>query len=890
MAEDKKIIIDAGIRHDNLDRDFKAIQEKLRRFQQQQRDFDQQQQNLKRVSVDPNIGKYAKAAFDRNDQEHREGLRKEEEKLRKQIEVAGKQAQATKSTVDALKKEIEAGNLSVKVIEQKKKALEDLMRVEKERTRVVSQSAQDLASVQQALGGMGGGDGGGQGPWTGRSDNYRQFRGMGFGRGTSGFLSRFGGPMAVAGGLAAGIATGAGIAGDVGLSVWNEIAERQRMISMARGAAARTAALPIDRMMEGRGIENQYFAAERARSLGVMQSEMESRRARDITGGVWGGTKRALIGAIPGALMMAGGAVLSATGVGGLLGIPLAGAGLATMAGGAAAGFGTSLTDKGFRGALFNTEEYRAGLTAESIQRAREVEEAQKALNWRKTKGFEFFERNRGTFEEAQQRFGTGNAFEEGGLLRTMLRAGMPMQEAMSTAGAMQSAAGITTGVGDVGDVRRSFLARQAGFTNVDRMTGMMKGLAKGFGEQATEASMKRFFAEAFKAGVDDSKMVEEMRGFANASMQLAASTGMRVEEAAAEIAKGTGGAMSVFGLEAAQSAFQAREQMATAGGANLQRKLAFAQTKRGTELLGKATNVEDLVTFSSMSLEDITADNPQVKDLMEKMGISDINEFKRRKQEFDIRGDITRAGTMKLADELKEETKDMTAEQRRQYLTTGAGAQKYAEFMSRAQIESPTMQRMGWRQRLATTEAIIGTRLGETGQIPGQEITEEEIAGIPEALRRPGLRAGRQLTPGERLQQEMMRRGEELLTTGIKATEAKDQETMMGVFTQPTEAGGRSPFELLSDSARTYDSSASIFRQAVDDFRVLIEKGGAPQDILNQLKDAAVEAERRARNISPSQSPYVMRPGAQSFGFDPSGLDALQQPTAIPGAKKPGE
>ena len=675
-----------------------------------------------------------------------------------------------------------------------------------------------------------------QGPTMnlGRMSNYRGLRRMGFGRGTSRMLSSFGGPAAVLGGAAA--IGGYGLR--LGTSVWDELAEKERNIIAAQGSAFSRGSRALREQMSGRGVESAIFGEERQRALTMAGNEMSSRRSRDVLKTIGSAIESGLKGAVGGALT--GGAL--GAGIGsiipgaGTLAGGMAGAGWGAIRGGIAGlgmgVLGTAL-NKQSRGAILGTQEYYTGITAEGMRQADENEKRLRLLNWQKSSAYEDLQKNMGLYNNASRLFGTANPLEEGGMLRRMADLGISRRTGMSLSAQMIQQSGLSNLSAE--EVRNSYMMQQGGLTNAPRVVGAIRGIAKGFGEQATDESMKKLFTAAVRAGLDSSKKIEQLRQFSSVSAEMAMKSGVRVEEAASELAKATIGEGAV-NLTAAKNAIAAREQMSgTRGGAALQRKFAYANSAEGREELGGvAGDVYDIAQLSTLRMSQISEDNPVVQDLMKKMGIDDIEEFKRRKTKLDLVGGVARGSTRRMFSQLTEKIKDLTPEQAtKSFMSGGENADLYATLAGRLNVESSTFAGLStFRDKMALISSLArGQGKGTAGAISKEEIAK--LKGQPGGmLIRPDL-TGESANPLEAI----IARGEEGRTTQFEKARAADEAVTMGRLSKH--------IDKFADQAKNMSQNAVKVSDAMEALRAALDSGASDvKGIFEEMKrKLAIEA-----------------------------------------------
>jgi len=806
MPNDKEIRIRAVLDAQSFDQSVTQIQNKLKTFSQEIERGSKTQQQLNIGGGQGILGIYARQAFG-------DYSKNTQRQLEQMLQTQRKEATNQRINIRAKQQELnKISKIDKTLTDQQKKRLrllkEEITLLKTKHRLTLTQAATthkllgDISSYQQGQSQQG------MGPQYNLSSmkQYRQYRKMGFGPTMSRGMGAIGGPAVITGAL--GTIIGTTLKGV--FSSINEVAERQRNITLAQGGAMQGGVRPISAMIHGKGLENVLFSKERAKSFGIMRQEMSTRRLRDILGSKSG------MGALGGLGMLAAGTALDFTGIGSALGVPLQLSGLGMMGAG---GLGFAL-NKQNRIALLNRPEYKSQLTKEAMGRQVNLEHSLRLLNFSKQKAGEFYNQESPFFNQFQQQFGVANAYQKNGFLSQMIQKGIPARIASQLAGGMMGAGGITPGIGQTGSIKNAFLLQQSGMTNAGKMVGLMRSLGKGFGETPTDESLRKFFAQAVKSGVNDSKMVGEIRIFGDASMTLAKQSGMRVEEAAAQIGKGMIGGISTSNIKAAQGAYAMRRQMSSGLGASLQYKLAYSQTQEGRGLLGGMTNMNDIIQFSHLDLNNITENNPIVKSLMSKMGVTDINEFRKRKQAFDVAGGVMVGPLRKRFKSFAKKIGAMTPEQRGKYLQSPAGSKEAQEVA--AGLEQ---QGIGLKTPYKTMMSLMGS-VGQT--LSGQKMPEEYGPAT--------------------LQGAMKAKGAAATTTQTMTIQAKDFAESMKLLTKPSE-NGKSPIDMIRNSAQSYDASAAIFSGAVQEFRDAIRKGMATGDVLKIMQDAIIAIEKNVEN-----------------------------------------
>ena len=599
-------------------------------------------------------------------------------------------------------KEIE--KLDKKMTEGQKdrlKNLKDEIALLKEKGRTTLEDNQKIANQAKSMGsdlygfkGVGG-PGGGQ-PSGGRPydldamGNYRQYRGMGFGRGTSRALTRFGGP-------ALGLLGAASTALPLIHSGLEEYMLKEGNIALAQGGTGRALGSQLGQLQDPNQIlQTAAFMPERARAMNISAGELQSKRTRDIIGGIG-----SALTPTTGKLAAAGAGAAAGSAFFGIGAIPGA---IAGYLGTGAIGYGL---DKDKRGALFGTQEYREQVTAESLMRSQKIEEALKAANIPKNLAFKAMQQQMPNMMQAETAFGAMNQYQEGSFLRNMVNTGMTARTGINQAQQFMQTAGMTPGNANIGEINNAYTLSRAGLANAPRLTGAIKGLAAGFGEQATDQSIKKLFAEAVKFGVNDSKMVEEMRQFTGAATSLAMEKGIRVEEAAGILGRSGQGIMSAPRLKAAMNAMQMREQEAKDPTA-MAFKMAFMGTGKGQQMFGGLDRMQ-MLRMASMGEGDLSIDSPEVQNMMESLGLEGeegFKELRKRHAQLGLRGGLRHGPTLQKALEYLEKRDTMSPEERRR---------AEGEFTTQFQVT-----RGGAKDFRSVLEYLRGGEITDTNQAPG--------------------------------------------------------------------------------------------------------------------------------------------------------------------------
>lgn len=587
MPEDKKVQIGIGLDTSEFDRQINQITQRLRTLEQ-----------MKGAGAEgkTQFSEAAQRVFKREESKTLDEIRREfntRDNFRRNEE-------RQLGNVEKLLKD------STTSEEKRNKLLKEREKIEKDITKAMKEQIDLLEKGRQidpkATGFQGAED-------LKKKENENTYKKFGFGENTSKFLAAIGGPTAALATVTKAVSSG-----------WNEMAEKQRNLTLAQGGAMQAGMRPLEEQMAGRGVESAVFGGQRQQALKIMGDEMSSRRTRDIIKDL-----------VPTILAVAGGTAI------------------AGPVGGVIAGVTRYAVDKQARGAAFGTQEYYSNITKEGFEKFRQVEDKLRVLDWRRTSAWKEFNQNMGLYRGVERGFGVSNPVEEGGFLRRAARGGVTQNTAFDIAKQIMGTSGITLGQEEGAESAiNAFQMQQAGITNMPKIMGAIKGIGGIFGEKTTDESIKKLFAAAVKIGVDDSKMVEEFRVFGEAAANLSLKTGIKVEEAANELAKGGFGAPSALGINASMRALEFRNQQSALGaGASLQRRFAYGASEEGKGLLGGiGDDMTDMINFMGLRIDEMTENNPNAQYLMKKMGVGSIEELKRRKQAFDLAAHLPLGGT----------------------------------------------------------------------------------------------------------------------------------------------------------------------------------------------------------------------------------------------------
>lgn len=788
MPENKEIQIRAKIDTTGVDQQLQSLQQKLNQMQRMSGIAAGAQEQY---GAGSKMSGLTKSFFGDFNQESIRNLREvfnlnsrklqnEEREMRKKEQEMRKIEKIDKAMTEGQKQRLKDLKDEIDLIKQKGRAT-------LETQDQIARQAQRMGSDLSGFKGVGGRPEEPQGPGMnlGAMGQYRQYRGMGFGKGTSRAFIGIGGAMG-----ALGVIGGLGALGTSAMDIWQEQAMKRGDIAMAEGAAAGvTSRTALEQQNPNQILQSSAFMQERAKALGIVGEELKTQRGRDIGSSVISGR---------GALAAAGAHGLGLLGAkaGGAIGTFIApgigtaiGAGIG-YAGGAALGY-LGLSGEKTRGALLGTEEYKQQMTAQSLARSQAIEEKLRLANIPKNLAFQAFQQRVPDIMKAETAFGAEAPQQQGGFLRSLVQAGMTGRTGMGIAEQMQRQGGITSGAGNIADIRQSYLLSQGGLGNAGQLTGAIRGLAKGFGEQATENSIKKLFSEAVKFGVNDSKMVEEMRQFSGAAINLAMERGIRVEEAAGMISRSGMAKFSLPNLKAAQTALQMREQAAQEPG-SMAFKMGFMATSQGQDMFGGLNRMSRL-RMASLKPTDISRDNPEIQQMIEEMGLEGteaekFEEFQKRYSELELRGIIKHGPTLERIQQFKE------APQEEQEKMMG-------DLVKRIQVLT------GGKQSFRTIQSLIQGRAKPTGA--GENLmTQARIDEIPELLRRPGLTPEK--SKAETMFEDSLGRGKATIGARLEEGRAGAEEQAFKRLTATDMETGKEFTDLFLDNMKNAASGSS--------------------------------------------------------------------------------
>jgi hypothetical protein len=762
MADDKKIIIGAGIDSSSLEKDFQLLEERIKKFHQTQNRQNQSQSVLKRAAtVDPEIGKYAKAAFDRNESEHRKGMQQENEKLRAEVMGSGKAVESIQKKVAQYKEELKAVNLTTEAIRKKETALKALNAEEDRHTKIVTNATREL----EAKGGLKeppagptppGGDSGQSSPSAGPGAFKKLLQGIGVASIISGALNA--------------VVTGV-----------EDSITRERKIAMNRAAAMNMGSREMREGMSGQGSRGMFWNPERARAMQSAAHEQGNQSNWD-TAKAWGGT----------ALQIGGAATMALTGWTGLG----AAAGAGMMAGGTAMKGGI-IGDERSRSAMWDREKFNSLQTKEGLEKYEQNFAAEQAKNPRRQIAREYFEQNREQMMNTQKLAGLGtdreltgadtrkegqNIIEKGTGSRRQQRRGIGVDQIVgqemvdvptTDAGvglmqrqmgygkqfggvnfsektiqdqmqALASGGAMTEGVREMGGAAATY-NRQFNLSNAGQTMGKMQGNAGG-NSAVTDMAYQRLLAEAVRLGVDASSMPRELEKMTQITAELSTSGGVNAKGMTDLFGQGLYGLDQKSMGAAAGAAETFKSTAKEAGGWEGQMGMGFLQSDKAKDLMGgkslssKDMNYINQLSASEMGDEDFQRVGEYLKDKDgNAIGAEKAKQLLQQKDKFKQGRTGEEDKVNKDLGEFLKSQGPMTREERDEALSTGKGAELFtAAEATRGQTHGGFM---GKDMATRRAEVLMEANVAADNQ-PGIELSKAEQA-VADQKKKAETRAG---------------------------------------------------------------------------------------------------------------------------------------------------
>jgi hypothetical protein len=424
----------------------------------------------------------------------------------------------------------------------------------------------------------------------------------GFGSGVAGIL---GGPAKI------GIALGSGVvlAGEV-LEKFN-LAERS--VLAAQGSSSGTLGSTASNILQGRGLEDMFYASENSQAMKKAQEEISRTKRNDLIK-MAGLTITALMGAL-----------LTASGIGALVGVPLMStAGIAASAAIAAGGYATAKSASALGSDVIDrlSGEYDARIASQRIAAYEQNLEALKNLDPVK----------RSVFERYKQEFMPNLAVQRGAglsdeqlnrILSQGTEGGFTINQTREAISNILAAGGSTM------SARRNALTvnqlqRNFDLTNAASVIGRLSALTSAPGQ--SEASVVKILAEAVSIGLDDSNYAAEQRRFVDLTTEIIARSGA-IDQGQREVAglfsKFVSGP-EMYKVNSAKTAFDmAMAAQSEAGGPRAAIEAAYMNRDPVLRKLSRGT--KNLLKDLDSSL--LVSSNPIVQQMAKEAGV-DVNTF----------------------------------------------------------------------------------------------------------------------------------------------------------------------------------------------------------------------------------------------------------------------
>jgi len=387
------------------------------------------------------------------------------------------------------------------------------------------------------------------------------------------------------GGIGGALVTAAGIAeGYTGYG--------QRLEAAKGSAIQNTTGKDLQDVYSGRSPFEMNFMKEREAASGLAAQKEDRNRWTDRVKGIGYGA------------VIAGGAALSTTGLGALLGVPMMAAG--------AAGLSNDRTRKG----IFGGDEYEQLLAAERGGDFRKSYEDLKNQDVEKKATVQGFEQNSDRNVRAQRMMGLSNKqfYGDGGFMEETKNAGFSTEQGLQNASAIIGAGGSSR----MANNPLGLQADRAGL-NGAQMVGTLSGSLQA--PEANKRAMISIMSEAFKTGLDATEFAEENRKFTQAAANIIGKTGVTGE---ADQDRLVGVLGSLLGNKTNQGVAQAQSDYE-----KVQQRSSQTSGRRGAlkfsasmqdPLLGKAST-SDQAELMSMRDEDLNEQNPAIGAIARSIG-----------------------------------------------------------------------------------------------------------------------------------------------------------------------------------------------------------------------------------------------------------------------------
>lgn len=401
------------------------------------------------------------------------------------------------------------------------------------------------------------------------------------------------------GGLPGGITT-AGILGAA--TAATKVAEymigNNLRIQQAKGSAiSSTLGSDISSMYSGNAPEMSFFGKERESASGEAQTKRDKQEFIDFG--------RA---AISGIAIVAGGA-LTATGVGAAIGIPMMGAGIASI----------GMSDK--MRAIYSGDEsgYNQLASAKQAEDRKSAFDAYLAQDPKRTESFKYFQQNKDRDLQTQRQLGLSDTGLRGGsgFLAGGANLGFSDTQMMGMSSSILGAGGSTkmarsnSGFG--------LELERGGFNGA----GMLGSLSNSMSAAASKDAAIEIISKGTTIGLNNTEFAAENKKFTEAASAIVSRSGTESRDDASRLASLFGdfvGQKSMRGVEAGQTAFeQFQERSGQTGGR--EGVLRF-KALQGDKDLSKLTGMHQSQLLG-MESQYITEDSPAIAAFAKEAGIS---------------------------------------------------------------------------------------------------------------------------------------------------------------------------------------------------------------------------------------------------------------------------
>lgn len=469
-------------------------------------------------------------------------------------------------------------------------------------------------------------------------------------------------------------------------------------------------------MQAGRGSDISFFKDQRKQAVDMTAQTsgrsgfMDSVKVGGVTAaGALGGAKA---GALMGSFLGPAGTALGGLG-GGLLG--------------AGAGFlGATMSSNKLYSRVFDQDQYKSIKSAEDAQMYQANLEAAKMQNIKRTMGFEYLQKNRGSFMQMQRSTGLS---DQG--LTGVLR-GNEQFTTQATMGAMGSLLGAGAGSQDInaGNTATVLKAqRSLGQGNAAGVLGRLLG-AGGSSEDYTKLLAS--------SQISSDKMPMEMSRFAEIASQVATSRG-GVSESAMSI---MGAGLTGFNQQQISAAGGAAQEILARGrsGQGIEGALghSFLRGKEGEKFFGKNLDPELQNQLLTLNPQELEANKGMSAYLARKTGKTEeeIKEGVRRKNLFQLtRTGQAEEGISKLA----ERTAGMSPEEKSKFLESEEGQDLYyGQVQAKLAFSDSAFRGMDANQQKAYAFGAAGMEgitdiIGEAKPKALQESIASRMEMVPE-------------------------------------------------------------------------------------------------------------------------------------------------------------